>query len=71
MRQDRDGGWYDGKKEKSALDAQGQSKNKNKNSRYSYFWRTDNVMGYPEKDLPIRSTYEYDVTTGGQPYDRF
>ena len=64
--QERDGGWFDGKAEKKELDAQGKGAD-----RYSYFWRTDNVMGYPEKDLPIRSTYEYDVTTGGKPYERF
>lgn len=63
---ERDGGWWDGEKERRELDAQGKGAD-----RYSYFWRTDNVMGYPEKDLPIRSTYDYDVTTGGQPYDRF
>ena len=64
--QERDGGWFDGKAEKKELDEQGKGSN-----RYSYFWRTDNVMGYPEEDLPIRSTYEYDVTTGGKPYERF
>ena len=63
---ERDGGWWDGKKEKAELDAQGEGAN-----RYSYFWRTDNVMGYPEKDLPVRSTYEHDVTTGGTPYEHF
>jgi hypothetical protein len=63
---ERDGGWWDGEEEKRELDEQGKGAD-----RYSYFWRTDNVMGYPEEDLPIRSTYEYDLTTGGKPYEHF
>ena len=63
---ERDGGWWDGENEAKEREADG-------NRRYEYFWKKEaNVMGYPEAELPGRSTNSLDVSAStGDRYQRF